>query len=329
MKYKPALALVTLLVFLSLTLSACQAPQVHEPVGPTSTRLTLGYIPNIQFAPIYVAIEKGYFLEAGFDVHLEYGNEADAIALIGAGEQTFSIASGEQVLLARAQGLPVTYVAAWYADYPVGVVSLTDQKIRVPENLRGVSIGLPGLYGASYIGFMALLDAGGLTEDDVNMLSIGFNQVEAVVTGQVDSAVIYLANEPVVLRSQGYDVDVVRVADYMQLVSNGLVTHETALADNPEMVKAFIGAMLQGIADTADNPIEAYEISGKYVENLSEADTDLQRQILAESIALWQTERLGYTEPAGWINMQQVLLDMGLLTETQDLNKAFTNEFLP
>jgi len=330
MKNKPLLlALLTLLFVLTTVLSACQTNKPPEPTGPIPTRLTLGFIPNIQFAPIYVAIEKGYFLEAGFDVQLEYGNEADAVALIGAGEQTFAIASGEQVLLARAQGLPVTYVAAWYDEYPVGVVSLSAQKIRVPENLKGVDIGLPGLYGASYIGFIALLNAGGLTEDDVNMLSIGFNQVEAIVTGQVDSAVIYLANEPVVLRTQGYDVDVVRVADYMQLVSNGLVTNETTLANNPEVVKAFIKAMLQGIVDTAENPIEAYEISGKYIENLAEANTDLQRQILAESIALWQTERPGYTEPAGWINMQQVLLNMGLLTEPQDLSKAFTNDLLP
>jgi NitT/TauT family transport system substrate-binding protein len=195
--------------------------------------------------------------------------------------------------------------------------------------LRGVKIGLPGLYGASYIGLIAMLEAGGMTEDDVNLISIGFNQVEAIVSGQVESAVIYLANEPVVLRSQGYAVDVVRVADYMQLVSNGLVTNEATIKKNPEMVKAFIGAMLQGIADTVENPIAAFEISKKYVENLADADTDLQRQILGESIVLWQTERLGYTDPVGWINMQTVLLKMGLLTETQDLEKAFTNEFLP
>jgi NitT/TauT family transport system substrate-binding protein len=87
--------------------------------------------------------------------------------------------------------------------------------------------------------------------------------------------------------------------------------------------------MLKGIADTVANPIEAYEISNNYVENLAQADTELQRQILAESISLWQTDPLGYTEPAGWINMQQVLLNMGLLTEPQDLNQVFTNEFIP
>jgi NitT/TauT family transport system substrate-binding protein len=329
MRNKPVHYLVFLLLAASLMLGACQAARPGEEAGPVPTRLTMGFIPNIQFAPIYVAIEKGYFLEAGFDIQLEYGNEADAVALIGAGDLTFAIASGEQILLARAQGLPVVYVAAWYDEYPVGVVSLQDQRIRAPENLAGKTVGLPGLYGASYIGLIALLNAGGLTEDDVTMLSIGFNQVEAIATGQAQAAVIYLANEPVVLRSKGYQVDVVRVADYMQLVSNGLVTNENTLQDNPEMVKAFIAAMLQGIADTAENPQEAYEISKKYVENLAEADAELQQTILAESIALWQTDQLGYTEPAGWINMQHVLLDMGLLSEPQDLDKAFSNALLP
>jgi len=318
-----------LLMLLTLSLTACQRIDVGEAPEIIPVRLTMGYIPNIQFAPIYVAIEKGYFREAGFDLTLEYGNETDGVALVGAGDQTFTIASGEQVLLARAQGLPVTYVAAWYQEYPVGMVSLSDTEIRAPENLKGTTVGIPGLYGASYIGFRALLDAAGLTENDINLLSIGFNQVEALVTEQVDTAVIYLANEPVVLSSQGYDVDLIRVSDYLQLVSNGLVTNEETIIQQPERVTAFINAMLKGITDTINDPSEAYEISKNYVENLDKADLVVQREILAESIKFWQTDQPGYSEPAGWINMQKVLLDMGLLNETLDLDKAFTNDLLP
>ena len=311
-----------------LALTACQTSgaKVQEAVPTT---LTMGFIPNIQFAPVYVSLDKGYFMDAGFDVELEYGNEADAVALVGAGEQTFAIASGEQVLLAREQGLPVTYVAAWYQEFPVGVVSLAEANLKVPQNLSGQRVGIPGLYGASYIGFKALLQAGRLNEVDVDLRSIGFNQVESLVTDQVDAAVIYLANEPVVLRSQGYKVNVIRVADYLELVANGLVTNETTIEQEPEQVTAFIDALLKGIADTIENPGEAYEISEKYVENLSEADAAVQSEILAESINLWKTERLGYSEPAGWINMQQVLMDMGLLEDTLNLEEAFTNDLLP
>jgi NitT/TauT family transport system substrate-binding protein len=329
---KQKVIILTLILLLGATsLSACQPPETPTDTAPEviATPLTLGYIPNIQFAPIYVALEKGYFLDAGFDVSLEYGNESDAVALIGAGEQLFAIASGEQVLLARAQGLPVTYVAAWYQQYPVGVVALKDAGIRVPENLAGKSIGIPGLYGASYIGLRALLSAADLAEEEVELLAIGFNQVESLATGQVDSAVIYLANEPVVLRSQDYDVDVVRAADYLKLVANGLVTNETLLAEHPDQVEGFIDALLKGISDTLADPDEAYEISKAYVENLADADPELQHEILNESIKLWETENLGYSEPAGWVNMQAVLLDMGLLTETQELDKAFTNDLIP
>jgi len=322
--------IIILLALLSaFALTACQQEAPTEPPEIIATPLTLGYIPNIQFAPIYVAAEKGYFLEAGFDVSIEYGNESDAVALVGAGEQLFAIASGEQVLLARAQGLPVTYVAAWYQQFPVGIVSLADSEILVPENLSGKSIGVPGLYGASYIGLRALLSAADLTEEEVNLQSIGYNQVEYLVTEQVDSAVIYLANEPILLQQQGYDADVIRVADYLQLVANGLVTNETMLNEHPEQLKAFIEALLKGIADTLADPDEAYEISKSYVEDLTDLDRELHFEILNQSMMLWETETLGYSEPAGWVNMQAVLLDMGLLTETQDLDKAFTNDLLP
>jgi NitT/TauT family transport system substrate-binding protein len=317
------------LLILMLGLTACQDSSLDEAPDLIPITLTMGYIPNIQFAPIYVALEKGYFQDAGFDVLLEYGDETDAVARVGAGEQTFAIASGEQVLLARAQDLPVVYVASWYEDFPVGVASLQAAGIQAPEDLAGATVGIPGLYGASYIGFEALLNIAGMTDEDVTLLPIGFNQVEALAAGQVQSGVIYLANEPVVLRSQGYAVDVIPVSDYLQLVANGLITNEQSVTENPEMVRAFIQAMLQGITAAAANPDEAYEISGQYVENLADADYHVQREILAESIKLWQTERPGYSDPEGWENMQAVLLEMGLLDTELDLTKAFTNDLIP
>ena len=70
-------------------------------------------------------------------------------------------------------------------------------------------------------------------------------------------------------------------------------------------------------------------MSEKYIDGFSQLDAGVQRQVLTTSIEQWKTDRLGYSDPQAWENMQDVLLDMGFITEKMDLNKAFTNEFIP
>ena len=316
--------------FLSLLLTACgSVASAPAPTELEHIRLPMGYIPNIQYAPYYVAVEKGYFAEVGIEIEFDYSYETDGIALVGANKLPFAVVSGEQVPLARAQGLPVVYVAAWYEDYPISIVSKTEQGIQSPADLAGKKIGLPGLFGANYIGFVALLHANGLAESDLTLDAIGFNQVEALATDQEDAIVGYSANEPIQLAAQGYEVNEIRVADYVNLASNGLLTNEKMLAENPEMVRAMIAAFLRGIDYAAQNPDEAYEISKKYIENLSEADESVQKEILATSIEFWQTTNLGYSDPQAWENMNELLFEMGLIPEKIEIEKAYTNEYLP
>ncbi len=322
------------LIFVSLLstllLSACTtASPSPTPMQMTHIRLPLGYIPNIQFAPLYVAVDKGYFREAGIEVDFDYSLETDAVSLVGADNLQFAVVSGEQVLLARAQGLPVVYVGAWYQQYPVAVVSKVDQNIRTPADLKDKKIGLPGLYGANYIGLDALLYAADLKESDVTLNSIGYNQVEALAADKDQAVSVYTTNEPVQLKAQGYQLNEIRVADYVQLASNGLITNEKTIAENPDLVRRMLSALLKGLADTIANPDEAYQISGKYVPNLAEAGQVVQKEVLARSIELWKADRLGYSNPQAWQNMQDVLLKMGLLHQPLDINQAFSNDFLP
>jgi NitT/TauT family transport system substrate-binding protein len=288
----------------------------------------MGYIPNVQYAPFYVAAEKGYFRDAGLDVTFDYSPETDGVNLVGANNLQFSLASGEQVLLARAQGVPVVYVLAWWQDYPVAVAAKKAENIRTPADLAGKKIGLPGLFGASYIGLRALLDAAGVKESDVTLDSIGFNQVEALLADQEQAVVIYANNEPVQLNAQGVDLDVIRVADYVSLASNGLITNETTIQGHPELVRKMTQAMLRGIADTLANPNEAFEISKKYIEGLDKADQAVQMEILKSSITYWQANQPGFSKPEAWENMHKALLAMGLLTQPLELDRAYTNDFV-
>jgi NitT/TauT family transport system substrate-binding protein len=331
---KAALTLIFLLLVAGAAACASapgpQNPAQGSTAGPLAhIRLPMGYIPNVQYAPFYVAVEKGYFRESGIEVDFDYSTEIDGVALTGADEVHFALASGEQVLLAREQGLPIVYVAGWWQDFPVGVVAKTEEGIKKPEDLAGKRIGLPGTFGASYIGLRALLDSAGLEEKDVTLDSIGFNQVEALVSGQDQAVVIYVNNEPIQLRARGYDVDVIRVADYVRLASNGIITNETTISQDLDLVGRFVQAFLKGLADTVQDPDQAFEISKKYVENLAQADQAVQKAVLASSIEFWKADQPGSIDPAAWENMQEVLLEMGLLDKPLDLEQAYSKAFIP
>jgi len=309
------------------------APGASDPTAtgatPVTVRLPVGYIPNIQFAPLYAAIENGYYRDEGLDVQIDYSMENDNAVLLGSNDIQFAILSGEQVLLGRGQQLPLVYIMDWYQQYPVGVVSKVGANIKQPTDLKGKHIGLPGTFGASYIGLIALLDAAGLSEQDVSLDSIGFNQVEVLTADRDDAVVIYVANEPNVLASQGVNVNLIKVSDYSSLVGNGLVTNETTLANNPELVQKMVTATLKGIQYVIDNPDAAFDLSMKYVENLANSDQALQKKVLADSISEWQGAHLGQSDPASWENMQRILIKMGLQANQLDLGKAYSNQFVP
>lgn len=329
MKIKTLIIIAMMVVMISACSPAANTTASTQSEKLTQIRLPMGFIPNIQFAPIYVALDKGYFQQEGLDLTLDYSMEADNVALVGAGQIPFAIASGEQVLLARAQQLPVVYIFSWYADYPVGIVSLKEQSITKPEDLRGKKIGTPVLSGASHIGMQAILEAGNLKESDVSLEVIGYNQVEAIISGQVESAVIYVPNEPTQLAAMGHDIDVIRVADYLHLISNGLITNEDTIKNQPDLIRKMDKAILEGITYTLQHPDEAYEISKKYVENLEQADETVQKKVLEISMSLWNQENTGFSNSDSWQNMHDILLSMDLLKSPLDINKAFSNDYLP
>jgi NitT/TauT family transport system substrate-binding protein len=303
-----------------------------EETQSVAVKLAMGYIPNVQFAPFYVAVERGYFADEGIEIEFDYGWETDLLKLVGSDELQFAIASGDQVVLARGQGLPVVYVMNWYRRFPVCVVSLAETGITTPLDLVGQKVGTPAIYGASYIGWRALLDAVGLAETDMELISIGYTQTAALTEGQVDAAICYAMNEPVQMEAAGEAVDVIYVADYANLVSNGLITNERTVRERPELVQGMVRAALRGIADTLQDPDGAFDISLEYVPeaaNDAEAAT-VNRAILLKSVEFWKADldKLGHSEEAEWQAAQRIMHQMGLVAAEGNVTDMFTNQFI-
>jgi len=290
-------------------------------------RLPMGYIPNVQFAPIYVAVERGYFAQAGIELEFDYSFETQGVQLVAAGELPFAVASGDQVILARSQGLPVVYVAEWWQRFPVAIASLAETGIKTPADLAGHTVGVPELFGASYIGWQALLNAAGLSPSQVTLKTIGYSQVPSLAERRVEAAVVYANNEPVLLAQEGMAINLIAVADYADIVANGLIAGEKVIAERPQLVHSFVDAFLRGLSDTLADPEAAFDISTRYVEGLAE-NVDFGKAVLDATLLYWQADQLGYSEAATWERSQQVMYDAGLLEEMTPVDAMFTNDFL-
>lgn len=257
-------------------LLACGAPFAAAQTELQAERILLTFIPNVQFSPFYVGIDGGYFADAGFDVTLEHLQEPEVLDLVAVQQANFGIVSGEQVILARAQSRDVMYIFEWFQRYPVGLVYDAAAPIEEVADLSGLTIGIPGRFGASYSGFITLLQSGGLSEADVQLNEIGFNAPEAFCLGAVDAAVVYINNEPLQIRNLAAqnecgsvtDVAVASVASAVDLVSNGLIVNRALLDENPDAAALMVSALTQALRAVINNPAAAYLASLPYVENL-------------------------------------------------------------
>jgi NitT/TauT family transport system substrate-binding protein len=332
-------SLLMLAALLSFTLVACGSPasptngntpsSTSTPGQLTNVSIAFGYIPDIQFAPFYVAKSKGYYKAAGLNVTFDNGFVNDLIGSLALGHDTFVFATGDEELVARSKNLPVVDVATLYQSYPVSLIVPANSSIKTLADIKGHTIGEPGQFGATYVGLLALLNAVHLSFSDVHVTSIGFTQVTALLAHRFDAVVGYSNNEPLQLQKQGLPVRTFNVSDYQPLVSNGLITTENTLHTSPQMVKAFVKATLQGMHDVIADPAQAISISQHYIPGLNVANATT---VLQATIPIWQgsgQNPLGYSDSATWQSMTQFLVAMKIIPPVTDVSQAYTNAELP
>ena len=315
--------------------SAAPAGAATPATGGALRKITigLGYIPDIQFAPFYVAKEKGYFREAGLDVEFKQGFDTNVLQLLGTGALSFGVVGGDELLVARSQGVPIVYVGSWFQKYPITVVALESAGIRTAADLKGRTIGVPMRAGATYVGLRALLDSAGMKESDVQIREVGFTQVQALTQKQVDAVVGYANNEPVQLKTLGQAITTINVFDSVTLVSNGMIANEKTLQEDPALVRAIVAAMIRGVQDVIANPAEAVNLCIPYIPGSSEKRDQL-RAVLDATIPLFQSPTatqngFGYSDPAAWQSSADLLRKLGVLGSAVDVPKSFSNEYLP
>lgn len=322
---KRTTCLLAVLLILSVLLSGCG---FGAPRTPSEVTIAMGFIPNVQFAPMYVAIERGYFREEGLDVALDYGMETDLLQRLGANELQFVVGSGDQAILARANELPIKYVVNWYRRFPVCVVSLAEAGIDTPADLVGKTVGTPVLAGASYIGWLAFLQQVGIAPEQVNLQVIGYTQVASLTEKRVDAAICYAMNEPVQMAAAGLQTNVFYLDEYTRLISNGLMTNDNTIKQHPELVQGVVRAFMHGLQDTIADPEAAFAITRRAIPEMDDQTATLQRQVLQECVTFWSGEALGASVPEDWETSVRFMEQLGLIAPGLKAADVYTNRFV-
>jgi NitT/TauT family transport system substrate-binding protein len=318
-RHKVFIRVVLLLLIAFVALSLAQEKQ--------KVRVGLGYLPDVQFAPFYLGVVEGLYAKAGLEVTFQHGFTTELYPLLAQGDLDFVVGDAEDTM-SFPSNPPFKYLLAMYQKTPSALFSAVDKNINTVEDLKGKKIGIPGLFGSSYTSLQATLQAAGLSEEDVSLEQIGFTQVEAVLSNRVDVAMGYINNEPLILRNQSVEVNVIDAGSYNPASGNGVMATEKML-ENPELVRGFLKATQEAMSMTIQDPQKAFDASKQYVENLGED----RMEVLMTSIALYTSEYtkangIGFTDPEGWEKTLGLLTSTGRVKTDLPADTFYSNEYL-
>lgn len=300
--------------------------------GAAVAKLTVGltYTPDIQFSPFYVAAEKGYFTDAHLDVTLRHhGANESLFGAIQAGQEQVVYAGGDEMMQARSQGIPLVNFATYYQQYPVVLVVPEDSPIQAPADLKGRSVGVPGPYGQTWFGLLALLKQANLAQTDVEIKHIGYTQQAALTAKQVDAVMGYANNDAVRLQAAGVAVRTIPIATGdVPLVGIGLGAPENVMIARSNDLIEVNKAVVKAIADIAANPEEAVKLSEKYIPGLA-AEEQKQSALatLKATIPLFGAEgERGKQNPQTWEAMSAFMAEMELVEKPVPATEAYTTK---
>jgi NitT/TauT family transport system substrate-binding protein len=275
-------------------------------------QLAIGYIPHVQFTPLYVGIAKGFYRAEGIDLQLHFGFEYDVFSLLAAGRIDVGLTDSDQLILAGARDMGLQAIFQYYQKYPVAIVANADT-VKEPSDLKGKKIGTADLSGASWIGLQIFLHHYGL-EKSVQVEKIGYTQEAALRSGRVDAVVCFFNNEPIQLRSEHVPIREWDVKDISDMVSASFISSRAIIASRGSVLAAFVRATRKAMAYTVDHRDEAFQIALQAVGNVKKEDQDLFRKRLDATCQLFVSPKgYGYMDLGQYNRSIAELVTLGLI----------------
>lgn len=292
--------------------------------------VVLDWSPNTNHTGLYVAKEKGYFKEEGLDVEIIMPGEAGSDQLVASGKTEFGVSYQESVTEARVQNVPIVSIAAVIQHNTSGFASLAEKNITSPKDFEGKTYGGWGAPLEKAV-LASLMDVDGADIEKVDIVNMGDADFFTAVKRDIDFAWIYYAWTGVEAELRGEKLNMIYLTDYSEKLdyyTPVITTNEKMIESDPDTVKAFMAAVSKGYEFAIGQPGEAADILIKAVPDL---DPELVKKSQEWLSPRYQDDaaRWGEQKNEVWKNYMDWMLEKDLLEKEMDVEKAFTNEFLP
>ncbi len=262
--------LAAFLLATSLFATACGSEESSAPGQPD--KVTVGVIPILDVAPIYLGVEKGFFEKRDIDLELKQAEGGAAIVPAVVSEQyQFGFSNVVSLLLAQSEGLPVKVVSNGNNSTGVdgedfaGLMVKGDSPIRSPKDLEGKTVAANTLQNIVDTSVRASVRKDGGDPSKVKFVALPFpEQPAALASGQVDAVFVVEPFQQAVLAEGGRKI----ASSYVDAADNLTVaayfTSQQLQAENPDLVKRFTEAMQESLSYADSHPDEARQIIGTY-----------------------------------------------------------------
>ncbi|SEI38941.1 ABC-type nitrate/sulfonate/bicarbonate transport system, substrate-binding protein [Allopseudospirillum japonicum] len=305
-------------------------PEEKITTALTPVRLQLNWVPNPQFAGIYIAQAKGFYRQRGIQLEINPYDEQVAVhEHLYRGRADFGIDGTDQVLQARHQGQDLVAVAAIFRLNPAAFASRKKDAIEHPQDLKGKRIGV--LPDNTRTILEALMRAYHIQISDVELIPYGYD-LQSLREHRLDVVPIYIFDEPYIFAQQNMDINILLPQDYgIDLYGDALIVSQHLLQKNRELVASFVQASLQGWRYLVQHPKEGLEILPKYL-HPDYRDPGYLTFMLKNMLPLVHTgyDTLGWMKLEAWQRAAQILAAQNKipLLKDQELKAAYTNQFL-
>ncbi|WP_158253227.1 ABC transporter substrate-binding protein [Cryobacterium sp. N19] len=278
-----------------------------------------------------LALENGYYEEAGLNVTIEPGNGSSTTAqLVAAGQVDIAFADAAAVMKLVAEGADITIIGTILQGNPNEVTSLEGSGINEVSDLAGKTVALPNGYSQTAM-FPLLLAANDLVESDMDVVNMPpESMVASLLQGQVDAILGSMDNFSVQLLNEGAKtINLPFIDNGAPTVAQSIIASNTFLEENAEVATAFVTASLKGWVDAIEKPQAALDaLKALFPEvnmNLAPGQLDATIYLMCANRA----EFVGKATPQQWEDTVKILSAIGILPADISATEYYSYDYLP